>query len=404
MTSRIRLENVTKLFTRPRHGAESTLLAALRGETRGDKTELIHALDGITLTIEEGERVGIIGPNGAGKSTLLHLLAGTAEPSSGSIAIEGQVHAVLTIGAVLRDQATGRENVYLDGEIQGRTVAEIDALVGDVAVFSELGEFFDRPVRTYSSGMKARLAFAMLAHIKPEILIIDEVLSVGDVHFSRKATERMRRLTDNGRIVIVVSHGMQGIVEMCTRCIWIENGRVVMDGDPREVTNAYLAKVRNTDHEAMLRKFGTSRSLPGEAGREIECLEILQDGQPAVALMAKRDCEFRLTGEGSALTRPSLLLRIVRLDGSLIAEQSLPNEYCDRLHGRFDIRIELKPFTLGANLYRAEVVLCEGAEPVASSFAIFEVKITEPLIGGVPMLFHPCRVEVAHSDKTLSIS
>lgn len=404
MTSRIQLENVTKLFTRPRHGAESTLLAALRGETRSAKTELIRALDGITLTIEEGERVGIIGPNGAGKSTLLHLLAGTAEPSAGTVAIEGQVHAVLTIGAVLRDQATGRENVYLDGEIQGRTVAEVDALVEDIASFSELGEFFDRPVRTYSSGMKARLAFAMLAHIKPEILIIDEVLSVGDVHFSRKATERMRRLTDNGRIVIVVSHGMQSIVEMCTRCIWIENGRVVMDGDPRTVTSAYLARVHDIDQEALRRKFGVSRNLPGEAGRKIERLEILQDGQSVVTLMAKRDCVLRLSGDGGALTRPNVLLRIVRLDGTLITEQTIPKKYCGSLHGRFEVRIELKPFTLGNNLYRAEVLLCEGTGAVAAATVIFEVKISEPLIGGVPMLFHPCRVEVAHSDRKLSVS
>jgi len=404
MTSRIQLENVTKLFTRPRHGVESTLLAALRGGGRTGKSEPIRALDGITLTIEEGERVGIIGPNGAGKSTLLHLLAGTAETSEGTVAIDGRVHAVLTIGAVLRDQATGRENVYLDGEMQGRTVAEVDALVDEIAAFSELGEFFDRPVRTYSSGMKARLAFAMLAHIKPEILIIDEVLSVGDVHFSRKATERMRRLTDNGRIVIVVSHGMQSIVEMCTRCIWLENGRVVMDGDPRKVTNAYLARVRDIDHAAMLRKFGASTPLPGRDGRNIERFEIFQGDQPAVTLMARRDCAFRLSGDGSALARPNLLLRIVRLDGTLVAEQAMPEEHSSSLHGGFELRIELKPFTLGASLYRAEALLCDGAEAVVSAATIFEVKTSEPLIGGVPMLLHPSRVEVAHPDRILSKS
>ena len=404
MTSRIRLTNVTKIFTRPSHGAEGLLLAALRGDAKVEKAESIRALDGISLTIEDGERVGIIGPNGAGKSTLLHLLAGTAQPSEGTVAIEGRVHAVLTIGAVLRDQATGRENVYLDGEIQGRTVAEVDALVEDVASFSELGEFFDRPVRTYSSGMKARLAFAMLAYIKPEILIIDEVLSVGDVHFSRKATERMRGLTDKGRIIIVVSHGMQSIVEMCTRCIWIETGRVVMDGDPRTVTNAYLAKVRDIDQEAMLRKFGSAPHLPGVAGGRIERLEILQDGQSAVTLMARHDCVLRMSGEGSALTRPSVLLRIFRLDGALVAEQAMPRELCGSLHGKFEVRIELKPFTLGTNLYRAETLLCEGVEPVAAASAVFEVKIPEPLIGGVPMLFHPCRVTVAHSDRKFPVS
>src|SRR6185503_15052818 len=153
----------------------------------------------------------------------------------------------MTLGTVLREEATGRENIYIDAEVQGKTRTEVAPLVDRIIDFSELGTFIDLPVRTFSSGMKARLAFSMLAFIEPEILIIDEVLSVGDAGFSRKAGARMQELARAGRIVLVVSHGMRSIVDMCSRCLWLDGGRIVMDGDPRAVTAAYEQSVRAAD-------------------------------------------------------------------------------------------------------------------------------------------------------------
>src|SRR5262249_3259859 len=160
----------------------------------------------VTLKVGSGERVGIIGRNGAGKTTLLSILAGITQPTRGTIEVSGSVHAILTIGTVLREEATGRENIFLDGAVHGHAQEASKALAATSIDFAELGEFIDRPVRTYSSGMKARLAFAMGAFTRSDILIIDETLSVGDAQFSRKATRRMKQLTGEGQIVIVVSH------------------------------------------------------------------------------------------------------------------------------------------------------------------------------------------------------
>src|SRR5450755_2330055 len=212
MTALVQATGLTKTFALAEAGGKSvSLLEALRAGRPEISMRNVHALRDVSFEIREGERVGIIGRNGAGKTTLLSLLAGITDPLSGRVEIVGDVHAMLTIGAVLRDEATGRENIYLDGVVHGKSRENIDAHVDEVIAFSELAEFIDRPVRTYSSGMKARLAFSMGTFIEPDILIIDETLSVGDVFFSAKASRRMKEITARGRIVIVVSHALKVI-------------------------------------------------------------------------------------------------------------------------------------------------------------------------------------------------
>jgi lipopolysaccharide transport system ATP-binding protein len=229
MSCSVLLDNVCKVYQSPvnSHG-RMTLRAALRSRPAAPE---IRAVDGVSLELREGDRLGIIGHNGAGKSTLLHLIAGLNGPTSGRVVVEGRVHGIMTLGTVLRDEVTGRDNIYLDGAVQNRTRAEIDRILDAVIDFSELGPFIDRPVRTYSTGMKARLAFSMIAFIEPEILIIDEVLAVGDVHFSARAIARVRELSASGRIVILVSHGLSSIVEMCNR-VPMARRRARGDGRP----------------------------------------------------------------------------------------------------------------------------------------------------------------------------
>src|SRR5262249_12476742 len=219
----IKVDEVEKVFALAEHGGRPVSLGeALRGGKRTLTTREVWALHKVSFEIHEGERVGIIGPNGAGKTTLLSILAGLTEPSAGRVEVNGDVHAMLTIGALLREDLTGRENITLDASVHGRSSRDIACVVDRIVEFSELGEFIERPVRTYSSGMKARLAFSMGAFINPDILIIDETLSVGDAFFAQKAQQRMREITAAGRIVVLVSHGMASIVEMCTRCIWLD--------------------------------------------------------------------------------------------------------------------------------------------------------------------------------------
>lgn len=252
MRASIQVRNLSKVFAlAAKEGQPVGLLEALRqGAPSGDTRE-VRALDGISFSIAEGERVGIIGRNGAGKTTLLSILASLSKPSAGTVNVDGDVHAMLTIGAVLREDLTGRDNILLDAAVHGHGPEAVDTVIGDIVAFAELGDFIERPVRTYSSGMKARLAFSMSAFIDPDILILDETLAVGDVFFSQKAGQRMKEIAARGRIVVFVTHATSAIREMCTRCLWLEQGRLRMDGAPDEVTAAYEASLRDADEAAL---------------------------------------------------------------------------------------------------------------------------------------------------------
>ena len=222
MSARITVEGLTKTFVLTEHGgAPQSLWYALRTTRPKPRQRVIRAVEDVSFEVREGERVGIVGRNGAGKTTLLSLIAGISGPTAGRVEIEGKLHAMLTVGAVVRDEATGRENIYLDGAVSGRSDDEIAAYVDEIVAFAELDEFIDRPVRTYSTGMKARLAFAMGITFEPDVLIIDETLAVGSFFFAQKALRRMRELTAKGRIVMMVSHSAETINEMCNRCLWL---------------------------------------------------------------------------------------------------------------------------------------------------------------------------------------
>jgi ABC-type polysaccharide/polyol phosphate transport system ATPase subunit len=394
--SSVLLDNVCKIYQSPVNTAgRMTLRAALRNRPGAVEMREIRAVDGVSLQLREGDRLGIIGRNGAGKSTLLHLIAGLSEPTAGRIRVDGHVHAIMTLGTVLREEVTGRENIYLDGAIQNRTRAEIDGIVDAVIAFSELGPFIDRPVRTYSTGMKARLAFSMIAFIEPEILVIDEALSVGDVHFAAKASRRMRELSAAGRIVIIVSHGLSSIVEMCNRCLWLDGGRVMADGPPQAVTTAYERAVSEADEAALQRKF--SASLPPlmpDAGAKLTSLRLCQDGVPRgseLSLRALADVFVEVEGRGSPdLQAPDLSLRIVRIDGTAIADDRL-SRHADPgdLTRPFRLRVAMRPLVLGQHAYRLDALLLERGEPIAGRSVVFEVRDEEGQMGGVPMILYP---------------
>ena len=203
--------------------------------------ERFLALDDINLTICQGERVGIIGHNGAGKSTLLKLISRITAPSAGTITMNGRVASMLEVGTGFHPELTGRENIYMNGAILGMTRAEIDAKIEDIIDFSECRRFIDTPVKRYSSGMYVKLAFAVAAHLDAEIMIMDEVLAVGDVAFQRKCLNKMSQLAvDEGRTVLYVSHNMATIRQLCTRCVVLEHGKLVYDGDVEELSTTIM--------------------------------------------------------------------------------------------------------------------------------------------------------------------
>ncbi|MBR4049429.1 MAG: ABC transporter ATP-binding protein [Clostridia bacterium] len=201
------------------------------------------ALNGIDLTIYKGEAVGIIGTNGAGKSTMLKLLSRVTAPTEGEIDIYGRIASMLEVGTGFSPEMTGRENVYMNGAILGMTKAEIDAKMEDIIEFSEVRDFIDTPVKRYSSGMYVKLAFSVAAHLDSEIMIMDEVLAVGDVNFQQKCLQKMKKVaTEDGRTVLYVSHNMSTIRQLCSRCIVMDKGRCVFSGDVDEAIAIYTSR------------------------------------------------------------------------------------------------------------------------------------------------------------------
>ena len=207
------------------------------------------ALNGLSFDVYKGEAVGIIGSNGAGKSTLLKLLTHVTAPTEGDIDLYGRVASMLEVGTGFHPEMTGRENVYLNGAILGMTRAEIDAKMEEIIAFSEVGDFIDTPVKRYSSGMYVKLAFSVAAHLDSEIMIMDEVLAVGDMKFQKKCLSKMRQAAKrDGKTVLYVSHNMATIRDLCDRCIVLDKGKIVFDGDVDEGIARYLAtKTQDSD-------------------------------------------------------------------------------------------------------------------------------------------------------------
>ncbi len=201
---------------------------------------VVRALDNITMQFDDGARVGLLGHNGAGKSTMLRLLSGVYAPSRGLAEISGEIGSLIDIGFGIDAESTGRENIYLRGALLGLTRSAIKNCLDEIIEFSELGDFIDMPLRTYSAGMHLRLAFAVSTVIRPEILLMDEWLSVGDEGFKVKAEQRLNDLVEATNILVIASHSKELILRTCNRVIWMEHGRVKMDGAPQEVVEHYF--------------------------------------------------------------------------------------------------------------------------------------------------------------------
>jgi ABC-2 type transport system ATP-binding protein len=197
------------------------------------------ALQNISLSINPGEVVGVVGRNGSGKSTLMRVMSGVIQPTAGSVEVKGLISPLLELGGPLNGELTGRENAYLYGALFKFSRAQMDEMIPQIIAFSELGTFFDIPIKTYSSGMTARLAFSVATQMQPEILLLDEILSVGDEQFQKKSFLRIKKLIDRGTIVVMVSHSSETIERLCTRVVYLLNGQLVADGKPHTVVEKY---------------------------------------------------------------------------------------------------------------------------------------------------------------------
>ncbi len=220
-------------------GGIKNLLFHLPKAIRQLKNSKFEALRNVSFEVYKGETLGIIGRNGAGKSTILGLIAGVLKPSMGKVIVKGRISPLLELGAGFHPELTGRENIILNGVLMGLTRAEVLKKMDEIIEFSELGYFIEQPIRVYSSGMLARLGFSVMAHLDPEILLIDEILAVGDINFQKKCLERMNEFKKNGVTIVFVSHSMPDIERICDRVMWIENQTVKMIGKPEEIVKEY---------------------------------------------------------------------------------------------------------------------------------------------------------------------
>ena len=272
------------------------LIPALTGRLfkSGDttlQTREFWAVNDVSFKICKGEAFGIIGPNGSGKSTILKLLSGVLQPTSGEISIMGKLSALIEIGAGFHPDLTGRENIFLNGTILGMTRNEIQRKLAPIIEFSGLGDFIDTPVKRYSSGMYARLGFSVAAHVDPEILLVDEVLSVGDYAFQRKCIEKMKSVVQSGATIIFIAHNLKAVSDLCPRSILLEHGRVLKEGRTDEIIRTYMdraSKREETDKEGIVHI--SSVRLLGKDGESVQ----FNSGDRAffeVDIAASADCE-----------------------------------------------------------------------------------------------------------------
>lgn len=243
----------------------------------------------ITLDLAPGESVGIVGQNGAGKSTLLKLITGTLTPTEGSVSMHGRVSALLELGMGFNTELTGRQNVYHAGGLMGHSVSAIDAAIDEIEDFAEVGDYFDAPVRTYSSGMQMRVAFAIATAYRPDLLIVDEALSVGDVYFQHKSFERIRQFKREGTSLLFVSHDQGPVQALCDRAILLNHGVLLKDGRPEDVMNFYNALIAERENRTIRQvrsKNGTLETASGTGEVVFEVIQLLDQQERPVDVLA----------------------------------------------------------------------------------------------------------------------
>jgi lipopolysaccharide transport system ATP-binding protein len=294
-------------LTRWTRRAANTVFSSKSGAV-DPRHEEFWALRDVTFEIRQGDRLGIIGRNGAGKSTLLKILSRITEPTEGRVTIKGRVASLLEVGTGFHPELTGRENVYLNGSILGMRRSEIRRKFDEIVAFAEVAKFLDTPVKRYSSGMYVRLAFAVAAHLEPEILVVDEVLAVGDAQFQRKCLGKMEEVAKQGRTVLFVSHNMAAVENLCQRGIVLSQGRVVFDGRASDAIEHYMRGLA----QAGTWDLRSRKDRKGEGGIQVVRLTISGDrGEERSAFPVGADVRFELGYDGSVdVTAPRVILGV----------------------------------------------------------------------------------------------
>ncbi|MGE0882722.1 MAG: ABC transporter ATP-binding protein [Blastocatellales bacterium] len=333
----IKVENLSKIYDIGRRGTGYTTFRELVmqalgsplkffGSWQGKKSEKFYALNDVSFEVQPGEVVGLIGRNGAGKSTLLKVLSRITEPSSGGVDLWGRLSSLLEVGTGFHPELTGRENIYLNGAILGMRRTEIHRKFDDIVTFAEVEKFIDTPVKRYSSGMYLRLAFAVAAHLEPEILLVDEVLAVGDNNFQKKCLGKMEELGVQGRTVLFVSHNMPAVLRLCNRVILLDRGQVVADGEAQQITRLYLHSDSGSPAE---RVWPDDETAPGDQIARLQSVTVRNaQGKVAEAIDICQPFQIEVKYRNlQQVLRPTVFLQFRNEDGVLLFQT---NDYNNR--------------------------------------------------------------------------
>jgi len=363
MKAAIEVARVSKAYRRFSHRKQfATLKSALLTRSLIKKLrpdETFTALNDVSLTVPKGRTLGVIGRNGSGKSTLLKLVAGITKPSSGTVKVDGRISALIELGAGFHPEISGRENVFINGIMLGLTKREVAARFDEIVEFAEMEEFIDAPVKTYSSGMYMRLGFAVAIHVDPEVLLVDEVLAVGDEGFTHKCLDKFAEFKRRGKTILLVTHSLGMVERFCDEALWLDAGRIKGSGDPKRIVGAYLTDIEQREEQQL---------AAGDAkARESAAAAVVSPDEPASAVLPDTPIEagtdmsdmFRAT-EGRWGSREVEITDVTLVDAGGQAGHVF------HTGEGMDVRIGLRAplpiddFVVGIGIFNAEGVCCYG--------------------------------------------
>ena len=392
----ITLRHVSKLYRRYAYRRQfSTLKSALlKGSLTAELNpdEVFHAVNDVSFTVRPGTTLGVVGRNGSGKSTLLKLIAGITKPTVGSLEVEGRISALIELGAGFHPEISGRENVFINGVMLGLSKAEITRRFDEIVEFAELEKFIDAPVKTYSSGMYMRLGFAVAVHVDPDVLLVDEVLAVGDEGFSLKCLDKFAEFKRRGKTILLVTHGLNMVERFCDEAVWIDEGKLRGEGDPRRVVHSYTTDVEKAEERVLAA--GGQKVQQALSGSSPEAVPAGGDGP--IATTQPPDDMFRAT-QGRWGSGP------VRIDTVTLERDGAETHVFhsgDRLAIRLHVSTErvVTDFVFGVSIFNAEGVCCYGTNTDIEEYKSLE------LVGSGDVIFAIDRLDLVEGTYKLDVA
>jgi ABC-type polysaccharide/polyol phosphate transport system ATPase subunit len=368
----IELTNVTKVYRRyARKKQFATLKSALlKGSLIQDlqPEEKFPALQDVSFQVPAGRTYGIIGRNGSGKSTALKLVAGITKPTSGTVTVSGRISALIELGAGFHPEISGRENVFINGIMLGLSKREVANRFDEIVEFAEMKDFIDAPVKTYSSGMYMRLGFAVAIHVDPDVLLVDEVLAVGDEGFTHKCLDKFSEFKRRGKTILLVTHSLGLVERFCDEALWLDGGRVRGEGDPRRVVGAYLTDVERTEEKQLA---AADSSLVERQSTNVDGPD-LQPGETPSAIEEPADMQRSVEGRWGS--REIEILDVTLTDGAGAVSHIFQSGEPMAVHLKVRAHVPTSDFVFGIGLYNAEGVTCYGTNTAIEEYKAADIR------------------------------